>query len=44
MIIGITRIVTKGLKKNLGTIPGRHSVHSLQKTWDVTHDTESTAV
>jgi len=29
VITGITGIVTEGLKKNLETIPGRHSVDSL---------------
>jgi hypothetical protein len=32
VIIGATGIVTKGLKKNLETIPGKHSLDSLQKT------------
>jgi hypothetical protein len=32
VIIGATRIVTKGLKKNLETIPGKHSVDSLENT------------
>jgi hypothetical protein len=31
-IIGATGIVTKGLKKNLEAVPGRHSIDSLQKT------------
>jgi hypothetical protein len=31
VIIGATRIVTKGLKRFLETIPGKHSVDSLQK-------------
>jgi hypothetical protein len=31
-IIGSTRRVTKGLKKNLEAIPGKHSVDALQKT------------
>jgi hypothetical protein len=31
-IIGATGIVTKGLRKNLEAIPGKHSVDSLQKT------------
>jgi hypothetical protein len=30
-VIGVTRMVTKGLKKNLEAIPGKHSVDSLQK-------------
>jgi hypothetical protein len=29
VIIGATGIVTQGLKKNLESIPGKHSVHSL---------------
>jgi hypothetical protein len=32
VIIGATGIVTKGLKKNLETMPGTHSIDSLQKT------------
>jgi hypothetical protein len=32
VIIGATRIVTRSLRKNLGTIPGKHSIDSLQKT------------
>jgi hypothetical protein len=32
VIIGATRIVTKGLKNNLEAIPGKHSIDSLQKT------------
>jgi len=32
VIIGVTGIVTKGLKKNLEAIQGKHSVESLQKT------------
>jgi hypothetical protein len=32
VIIGATGIVTKGLKKNLETIPGNHSIDSLQET------------
>jgi hypothetical protein len=41
VIIGITRIVTKGLKMYLETIPGKHSVDSVQKnrcTRDVAHN------
>jgi hypothetical protein len=30
-IIGATGIVTRGLKKYLETMPGRHSIDSLQK-------------
>jgi hypothetical protein len=29
--IGATGIATRGLKKNLETIPGKHSIDSLQK-------------
>jgi hypothetical protein len=29
---GATGIVTEGLKKNLETMPGTHSIDSLQKT------------
>jgi hypothetical protein len=32
VVIGATGIVTKGLKKNLETISGKHSTDSLQKT------------
>jgi hypothetical protein len=32
VIIGATEIVTRGLKKYLETIPGKHSIESLQKT------------
>jgi hypothetical protein len=32
VIIGATGIVTKGQRKYLETIPGNHSIDSLQKT------------
>jgi hypothetical protein len=32
VIIGATRIVSKSLQKYLETIPGQHSIDSLQKT------------
>ena len=32
VIIGAIGIVTRSLKKNLGTIPGKHSIDSPQKT------------
>ena len=32
VIIGATGIVTRSLKKNLETVPGNHSIDSLQKT------------
>jgi hypothetical protein len=32
VVIGATGIVTKGLKKNLEAIPGKHSPDSPQKT------------
>ena len=32
VIIGATGIVTRSLKKNLETIPGKHSIDSIQKT------------
>jgi hypothetical protein len=32
VIIGVTGIITKGLKKNLEAIPGKHSIDSLHKT------------
>jgi hypothetical protein len=31
-VIGATGIVTRGLRKNLEAIPGKHSIDSLQKT------------
>jgi len=39
----------KSLKKNLETVPGKHSIDSLKKTadsytWNITHHTESTEV
>jgi uncharacterized integral membrane protein len=45
--IGATGIVTKSLRKNLETIPGKHSIDSLQQTAilvNITHNMESTAV
>jgi hypothetical protein len=44
VIIGATGIVTRGLKKYLETIPGKHSINSLQKiicTRNITHCKES---
>jgi len=32
VIVGAIRIATKCLRKNLETIPGKHSIDSLQKT------------
>jgi hypothetical protein len=32
VIIGATGIATRGVKKYLETIPGKHSIDSLQKT------------
>ena len=32
VVTGATGIVTKGLKKNLEAVPGKHSIDSLQKT------------
>ena len=32
VIIGATGIVTRSLKKNLETVPGKHSIDSLQNT------------
>jgi hypothetical protein len=32
VIIGATKIVTKSLRKNLESVPGKHSIDSLQKT------------
>jgi hypothetical protein len=47
VMIGATDIVTKGLKKYLETIPGKHSIDSLQKnscTRDVTHYKKSATI
>jgi hypothetical protein len=48
VVIGATGIVTKGLKKYLETIPGKHSIDSLQKknssTGNITYNKESTTV
>jgi hypothetical protein len=47
IIIGTTGIVTRSLRKNFESVPGKHSMDSLQKisyTWNITHNTESTAV
>ena len=32
VIIGATGIVTRSLRKNLDTVPGKHSIDSVQKT------------
>ena len=32
VIIGATGIVTRSLRENLETVPGKHSIDSLQKT------------
>jgi len=32
VVIGATGIVTRSLRKNLETVPGKHSIDSLQKT------------
>jgi len=32
VIIGATGILTRSLRKNLETVPGKHSIDSLQKT------------
>ena len=32
VIIGATGIVTRSLRKNMETVPGKHSIDSLQKT------------
>jgi hypothetical protein len=32
VLFGATGMVTEGLKKNLRTMPGTHSIDSLQKT------------
>jgi hypothetical protein len=45
VVIGATGIVTKGLTKYLETIPGKHSIDSLQKknscTGNITYNKES---
>jgi len=33
VIIGAIGIITRGLKKNLEAIPGKHSIDSLKKTF-----------
>jgi hypothetical protein len=32
VVIGATGIVTRGVRKNVDAIPGKHSIDSLQKT------------
>jgi len=32
VIIGVTGIVTRSLRRNLETVPGKHTIDSLQKT------------
>ena len=47
VIIGATGIVTRSLKKNLETIPGKPLDRFTTKdsyTWNITHNTESTAM
>jgi hypothetical protein len=48
VIFGATGILTKGLKKNLEDIPGKHSIDLLKKTvtyiWKISYSTEITAV
>jgi hypothetical protein len=47
IIIGATVIETRGLKKYLETIPGKHSIDSLQKnscTRNITHCKESATI
>jgi hypothetical protein len=48
VIIGTIGIVTRGLKKYLETIPGKHSTDSLQKknscTRNITHCKESAKI
>jgi hypothetical protein len=46
VITGATGIVTRGLEKNLESIPGNHSIDSLKQTavLGTSHNTESTAV
>ena len=46
VIIGATGIVTKGVKKNFEAIPGSFNTVATEdgNTWNITHNTESTAV
>ena len=47
VITGANGIVMGSLRKNLETVPGKHLIGSLKKntyTWNITHNTESTAV
>jgi hypothetical protein len=47
VIIGATGIVTRGLQKYMETIPGKHSIDSLQKnscTRNITHYKESATI
>jgi hypothetical protein len=47
VITGATGIITRGLKKYLETIPGKHSIDSLQKnscTRNITHYKESATI
>jgi len=46
VITGATGIITKGLKKNLEAEPGniRQTCYKRRCTWNITHNTESTAV
>jgi hypothetical protein len=47
VITGATGIVTRGLKKYLNTIPGKHSIVSLQKnscTRNITHYKETATI
>ena len=46
VIIGANGIVIRSVRKNLEAVLGKHSIDSLQDsyTWNITHNTESTAV
>jgi hypothetical protein len=46
VIIGANGIVTRSLRKNLEAVPGKHSRFTTKDsyTWNITHNTESTAV
>jgi len=47
VIIGATGIVTKSLRKNLETVPGKKFYRFTTKdsyTWNITHTKESTAM
>ena len=44
VIIRATGMLPRSLRKNLEAVPGKHSIYSLQKTKNITHNAESTAL